>query len=133
MRALLRVTFLLTTFMAGCGSYMKSFPSDANGDVLRRMVADGDDLSKPRGIDFEFVFAERSNAETFAEEVQKAPGLSADLSRYEERKVWEVTVTKHMLPSYEAITALERTLTQLAKSYAGEADGWGNWQVEKLK
>jgi hypothetical protein len=28
------------------------FPKDENGDVLRRMQADGDDLSKARDIDF---------------------------------------------------------------------------------
>ena len=34
------------------------YPSDANGDVLRRLEAQGNDLSKPRNIDFTVVFAE---------------------------------------------------------------------------
>lgn len=35
-----------------------AFPNDANGDVLRRMEAQGDDLSRPRNVDFTVIFAE---------------------------------------------------------------------------
>jgi hypothetical protein len=41
------------------------FPDDANGDVLRRMEAGGDDLTRPRNIDFAVVFADESSAEKF--------------------------------------------------------------------
>lgn len=32
------------------------YPNDPNGDVLRRMEAEGDNLTKPRDIDFTVVF-----------------------------------------------------------------------------
>ena len=33
-----------------------SFPDDENGDVLRLMLKNGDDLSAPREIDFSVIF-----------------------------------------------------------------------------
>jgi Regulator of ribonuclease activity B len=43
------------------------FPNDVNGDVLRRMEARGDDLTRPRNIDFTVVFADAISADQFAE------------------------------------------------------------------
>lgn len=37
-------------------------PDDANGNVLRRMAEQGDDLTRPRNIDFIVVFANESSA-----------------------------------------------------------------------
>jgi DNA-binding transcriptional LysR family regulator len=43
------------------------YPNDANGDALRRMEAEGDDLSRPRNIDFTVVFSNKNSAEEFRE------------------------------------------------------------------
>ena len=43
---------------------------DENGDVLRRMIAKGDDLTVPRNIDFSVLFAEQNSAEKFAEHLR---------------------------------------------------------------
>ena len=42
-------------------------PNDVSGDALRRMEAQGDDLTKPRNVDFTVAFADASSAEQFAE------------------------------------------------------------------
>jgi hypothetical protein len=42
------------------------YPNDANGDVLRRMEAQGDDLTLLRDIDFTVVFAKERSARGFA-------------------------------------------------------------------
>jgi Regulator of ribonuclease activity B len=42
------------------------YPDDANGDALRRMAAQGDDLTRPRNVDFTVVFVDESSAEQFA-------------------------------------------------------------------
>jgi hypothetical protein len=42
------------------------YPNDANGDALRRMEAQGDDLSRPRNIDFSVVFSDKNSADEFA-------------------------------------------------------------------
>ncbi len=43
-----------------------AFPDDENGDVLRLMQANGDDLDAPRDINFAFLFETQSEAERFA-------------------------------------------------------------------
>jgi hypothetical protein len=43
------------------------YPEDDDGNVLRRMAAQGKDLTKARNIDFTVVFAHASSAEQFAE------------------------------------------------------------------
>jgi hypothetical protein len=43
------------------------YPDDDNGDVLRRLEKQGDDLTRPRNIDFSVVFPVESAAKQFAE------------------------------------------------------------------
>jgi hypothetical protein len=49
----------------------ESFPEDENGDVLRRMQANGDDLSKARDIDFSVVFHDEAAAKRFVELIDR--------------------------------------------------------------
>jgi hypothetical protein len=44
-------------------------PDDVNGDVLRRLVADGDNLSVPSTLDFQILFPDEKSATRFAEVV----------------------------------------------------------------
>ena len=107
-----------------------NFPDDENGVVLRRMYERGDDLSKPRMVDFCFVFSDRRQALAFAEIVDHRD-LEVSISYYEEREMWEVVVRRHMIPTHEAITLLESDLTEKAESVGGEPDGWGCMQIDK--
>ena len=101
-------------------------PDDENGEVLRRMVDDGDDLERPRPIDFFHVFAEESDAQDFA----AAAGALADLvvegpDFDDDDGIWEVSATRVMAARHAAITALETELSDLAARYRGYSDGWG--------
>ena len=75
------------------------FPNDADGDALRRVAADGSDLSRPVSIDF-----------TVA-----VPDSGAGL---------EVAVRAGAL-GYQ--TAAQQELDELARSHGGRADGWGTF------
>jgi len=99
-------------------------PNDANGDVLRRMLRDGDDLSKPRMIDFCHIFPERRQALAFADIIDD-PELEVAISYYKERDLWQVTVRRHMAPTHRDIAEFELSLAPKAQSVGGEADGWG--------
>jgi hypothetical protein len=99
-------------------------PNDANGDVLRRMLRDGDGLSKPRMIDFCHIFHERRQALAFAEIVDDRE-LEVSISYYKERDLWQATVKRHMVPTHQHITSFELSLASKAESVGGEADGWG--------
>jgi hypothetical protein len=75
------------------------YPDDDNGDVLRRLEGQGDDLTKVRNIDFSVVFPHESAAENFAKHF-RAQGYAASVYFAEEMKYfpWNVTVVKNMVP-----------------------------------
>jgi hypothetical protein len=100
------------------------FPADPNGAILRQLQERGDALDEPRMVDFSFAFPQRQEAVAFAELVDE-PEFQVCISRYEERDMWEATVSRHMVPSYADITALELDLSARAESVGGEPDGWG--------
>jgi hypothetical protein len=104
------------------------FPDDENGAVLRRMFERGDDLSKPRIVDFCFAFGDRSQALEFAATVEERD-LEVCISFYEERDGWQAIVKRYMVPTHTDITGLELSLTERAVAVGGEADGWGCMQV----
>src|ERR1700761_2110767 len=102
------------------------FPEDENGDVLRRMERNGDDLSIPRDINFSVVFASREKAESFAALIhQRGLKISVENSNCVQEAPWDVTVTKHMQPTYKAIKDFEEELDHISTSLGGRNDGWG--------
>ena len=108
---------------------MTQFPQDLNGDVLRRMLASGDDLSRPRDIEFVHVMPSETAARQMSEEARKL-GHSTSVSRNEDSADWETTCVINMVPTHAAITATEETLARLAERFGGYADGWGCFEVQ---
>jgi len=83
---------------------MSQFPNDENGDVLRRMAAQGIDLVSPRIVDFDHCFPGEAAARGFLAAVKQTV-LEARLLRPdpENGKGWEVQCrerhcTSHPLP-----------------------------------
>jgi hypothetical protein len=105
---------------------MAMIPDDENGQVLKRMLEDGDDLSRERGIEYYHVFADDDRARAFAEAAAALPDLAVDPPQSDDEGVWQVCVVRVMVPAHAAITALERELGELAESHGGFADGWGS-------
>ena len=105
---------------------MIEFPDDENGDILRRMLRDGDDFTKPRDIDFSVVFPSDSAAEEFAEHFFRLGfKISVQKSDCKPELPWDVTVTNFMLPTHDGITKFEETLEGVAARFGGRNDGWG--------
>ncbi|WP_354504281.1 ribonuclease E inhibitor RraB [Lysobacter sp. OAE881] len=102
------------------------FPSDENGQVLRQMAEGGDDLSKPRNIDFTVVLPGESEALAFAKHF-KEQGYEVKYRRSDvvEKLPWDVTVVKYMIPDHGQIDAFEDELQQKANALGGRNDGWG--------
>jgi Regulator of ribonuclease activity B len=102
------------------------FPDDANGDVLWRMQEDGDDLTKPREIDFSLVFPSEESALAFASHLLRND-QKVSLSTYDgnDDMPWQVQVHPIMEPTHENITGLENQLGADADVYGGQNDGWG--------
>ena len=102
------------------------YPDDANGDALRHMEAQGDDLTRPRNVEFTVVFPNKNAATQFADHICTL-GYSAavELTETVEAFPWDVIVVKQMIPSHEAIGAFEDSLKRVADAYGGHNDGWG--------
>jgi len=102
------------------------FPDDENGDVLRRMAANGDDLSLPRNIDFTVVFPNESTAQQFAKHFHELGyATSVELTATAESFPWDVVIVKHMVPSHREIGSFENELQTVAGPVGGHNDGWG--------
>jgi hypothetical protein len=106
-----------------------TYPNDANGDALRHMEAQGDDLTRPRNIDFTVAFADASSAEQFAEHLRASGHLvSVEHTETNQDFPWDVVVVQYMVPSYEGITNFENLLQAVADGWGGCNDGWGCFQ-----
>ena len=102
------------------------YPSDANGDALRRMESEGDDLSQPRNIDFTVVFADESAAEEFAQHFRGlGHEVSVEATDTEQEFPWDVVVVQNRVPTYDGITNFENLLQSVANRWGGHNDGWG--------
>jgi len=103
-----------------------TYPDDANGDALRRMEAQGDDLTVPRNLEFTSVFPNENAARKFAEYFStRGYAASAEFTGTVEDSPWDVVVVKHMVPSHEEIGAFEDSLEAVAVNFGGRNDGWG--------
>jgi hypothetical protein len=106
--------------------FNNSFPNDVNGDVLRRMLASGDDLSVARDIDFAVVFPSEKAAQAFAANSQLAAyKRTVERSQCAPGLPYDVIVVRNMLPTHAGITEFEEFLEQLARPLGGRNDGWG--------
>ena len=104
------------------------FPDDENGDVLRLMESSGDNLDMARDVDFEHIFTASESALAFAACTLNQTD-TVSISWYHEEHSWNVRVSRHMVPTYEAICALEVSLHKMAELYGGKSDGWGSFKV----
>src|SRR5215831_17730817 len=101
------------------------YPNDVNGDALRRIEAQGDDLTKPRNIDFTVAFADANSAEQFAQHFRTlGHKVSVEVAEVQDFPQ-EVVVVEHMVPSYDEITSFENLLQSVADDWGGHNDGWG--------
>lgn len=100
--------------------------SDGTTDALQRMKANGDDLTRPRDVEFTVVFSNKDSAEQFAENF-RALGYksSVDFTGTDESFPWDVIVVKHMTPSRKEIADFECMLETAAGVLGGHNDGWG--------
>lgn len=99
-------------------------PDDENGDVLRAMLDDGDDLTLARDVAFLSVFATQAQAEAFAAQAGALEGLRVEAPEVDDEGIWQVAAIRHMPAAHAAITALENELATLAQAHGGYPDGW---------
>jgi hypothetical protein len=101
-------------------------PDDDSGDALRRLESSGDDLARPRNVDFTVVFPIQDSAESFASHFRTLGyPVSVEFAETVEELPWDVVVVNHMAPSHKAIEEFENLLENIANKFKGRNDGWG--------
>ncbi|MEQ9406400.1 MAG: ribonuclease E inhibitor RraB [Fuerstiella sp.] len=119
----------------------EDYPNDVDGDVLRMIAEDGNDMSTPMEVDFHVAAATEEVAEQIAEAAEKAgyevfvdfdDGEDEEDLAEEVTEPWTCTCRKTMLLQYDAVMAAQAELDAIAKPLGGYADGWGTFgNVEK--
>lgn len=108
---------------------LRRFPADENGDVLWQMHLDGDDLAKPREVDFAVVFPSEEGALRFAMHLLQHQQKVSFCSREDDEEMpWQVQAHPTLAPTHDAISGYERQLGEDAAAYDGRNDGWGCMQ-----
>jgi regulator of RNase E activity RraB len=101
-----------------------NFPNDADGDALRRVAADGNDLTQPMAFDLTVVVPDEASATSVAE-VARLAGYETTIELDEEYDESLCVCTKLMLATYDNVVRAQEELQELVAPYGGEVDGWG--------
>lgn len=107
------------------------FPDDENGESLWHMLAQGDNLTISRDIDFSVIFRCEEDALKLANDLL-VMRLKVSLADSEENDEFpfELIVHQMMEPTHESISKFEAVLLGSAKQYGGAGDGWGCYSQE---
>src|SRR5688572_19035504 len=89
------------------------YPNDADGDALRRLEADRNDMTRPMAIDFTVAVPSRSAGQAVADAAQEM-GYRTSVEQNEEDHAWTCYCTKHMVATYEAVVLAQRELDRLS-------------------
>jgi regulator of RNase E activity RraB len=102
------------------------FPNDGDGDALRRIVADGSDLTKPMLVDFQIAAPDETTAKTIGMACHEL-GYRVRASADSGRTTWTVNCATRMVLNYDAVCAVQDELHAIAKAHGGKSDGWGTF------
>ncbi len=106
---------------------MNGFPNDADGDALRRVAAEGSDLSRPMVVNFQVAVPDEVSAQGLA---AIASRLGYVVQIYESPECtlpWTCECSTRMLATYQAVIAFQSELRDIAKQFGGVPDGWGTF------
>src|SRR5262245_8764946 len=94
------------------------YPNDADGDALRRVAADGSDMSLPMEIDFAVAVPSQEAGERVAAEARRlgfVVKLTADAcDEKPDASSWSCYCTKSMVPAYDALLKVQQQLDEIA-------------------
>jgi regulator of RNase E activity RraB len=108
---------------------MTEYPQDADGDALRRIQADGSDMSRPMDIDFAVAVPDEAAGNSVAEGA-KALGYKTDVVHdlgEDDGESWTCYCTRRMIPTHQGLLNAQEQLDELGRRFGGYADGWGSF------
>jgi len=102
------------------------YPDDADGDALRRVAANGADMSQPMVIEFTVDAPDEAVASAVTERVSTR-GYIASIYRDDEDGSITVCCAKSMLATYNGVVDAQAEINALCTSLGAHCDGWGTW------
>ncbi|MEZ6127775.1 MAG: ribonuclease E inhibitor RraB [Planctomycetaceae bacterium] len=112
------------------------YPDDLDGEVLRMIAEDGNDMTQPMEVEFHVAAATEEDAETIADAAEKLgyeafidfdDGSDDEDLEDEITEPWTCTCRRTMVLEYDAIMQAQAELDELARPLGGYADGWGTF------
>lgn len=104
----------------------EDFPDDPDGDALRRIRADGSDMTQPMLIDFAVWLPDELSARQFAA-VAKQRDFEVLVSFDDDDACWTCYCTRTMRATYAEVRAVQEELDDLSRPFGGHSDGWGTF------
>jgi regulator of RNase E activity RraB len=95
-------------------------------EALKRLKADGSDLTKPMEIDF-FVAVPSSEAGRKVADKAGAFGFTVSVEQDSETKEWTCYCNIVMVPEYGDVIKYEELLNAIGEESGGYADGFGSY------
>lgn len=105
---------------------MRKQYDDATRQALERIAQDGSDLTRPLEMDFFVAVPSEDAGRRMADRVAGL-GFDASVERDPEDGDWTCYCTKVLVPTYEAVVAIESQLDTLARHVGGYVDGFGTF------
>jgi Regulator of ribonuclease activity B len=99
------------------------YPDDDDGEVLRRVAAEGADMSRPMTIDYTIYAADIQSARALAERIA-AIGYTPRLYVDDVDGSVSLYCARHMVATYDAVIACQEELNELCHSVGATCDGW---------
>src|SRR5262245_33633259 len=100
------------------------YPNDSDGDALRRVAADGNDMNSPMLIEFPVVVPTETVANQFAS-CAREHGFDTQIWEHDDDSDWDVICTVSIVPRYDGIMRIQEDLSRMATPFGGYSDGWG--------
>ena len=103
--------------------FMRDFPEDTDGDVLRSIEEHGSDMDKPMFIEFTIVVPNNDKAKAMAELI--APlGYAPEIYFDEKSETWSLYCGKSMLATHDNVVEAQAELNEVVAPHGGNCDGW---------
>jgi hypothetical protein len=102
------------------------YPNDADGEALRRLEEEGNDMNAPMVVEFPVVVRNEADAERVAILLEER-GLEAEIWQTDVEDCWDVVCSVEMIPTYDKIVKMQHDLTEWCKPHGGVCDSWGSF------
>ena len=98
--------------------------ADPDREALDRLEKSQSNLSKVHQIDFYLYFRSEASAKDAARQLE-AQGFEVKVRRTGRKAEWLCFANQSMVPDYRQLVDMRQKFETLARSLAGEYDGWG--------